>query len=654
MILPALGQDFGRITGIVTTEDGESARRAMVYTFDDEDNLQRTITDGRGYYIFEQVPAGECHIIATLVDVGRAESGLEVVANRHHIINLVLREDDRDTGSVIGTVSFADGEVVANANVLIEGNFIDNFQTQTDGEGAFAFNQVPIGDYHITATLENVGTAEDDLEVNADQETEINLIFQPITEWRDVNYAGNENPAQSLDIFIPDEGESPFPVIVYIHGGGWANGDKSQNAPWIWEELNNDYAFVSINYRLSGEAIYPAQINDCKGAIRFLRANADEYGIDPYRMGVIGSSAGGHLAVLLGTSAEVGEYTIGDETMDIEGDIGGNLEFSSRVQAVSDWFGPIDLEAMDNGNPESHMARLIGGLFYEFPDRWTLANPLTYKDESDAPFHIVHGTGDRTVPFDQSVLLFDEFQPLYSPILKDLELHLVEGAGHGFAPTRNDETWGSMMEFFGRTLRFPYRLYPLNPGNETVVDSLPLEFSWQESIVPGLSYQIELTSTDSVEVQTVTLDLDEGAEHEIDMELLRGYTNWIWQVKGYREDELTAYSDSLGFEIDWETIDSNFVRDDHKRPITGFVLDDIYPNPLNGIATIKYNLHNACNVSLSILDLQGRQIQVLFNGRQRTGEYQVVLNGKMLPSGTYVLRIVAGVRIQSRKLVIIK
>src|SRR5687767_8759314 len=152
------------------------------------------------------------------------------------------------------------------------------------------------------------------------------------TVLRDVEYATVGDVSLRLDLYLPSDGEGPFPVLVWIHGGGWMEGSKNL-APNSFQvrQTARGYAVASINYRLSQQAIFPAQIHDCKAAVRWLRAHAREYNLDPDRVASWGSSAGGHLATLLGTSGDV---------EDLEGSVGGNLEFSSRVQATVDMFGP--------------------------------------------------------------------------------------------------------------------------------------------------------------------------------------------------------------------------------------------------------------------------------------------------------------------------
>jgi len=215
-------------------------------------------------------------------------------------------------------------------------------------------------------------------------------------KWLDIAYAA-VSPAQKLDIYLPDQGPGPFPVIVAIHGGAFRTGDKAdgQLSPML-EGLKQGFAVVSLNYRLSGEAVFPAPIQDAKAAIRWLRAHAAEYKLEGAKIAVWGGSAGGYLAALAGVSGGVTEWD--DPGL-------GNLEESSRVQAVVDWFGPVDFLKMDehfrasrkgradHGEADSPESRYLGKKLADIPDLVRAANPETYITPDDPPFLIQHGTG---------------------------------------------------------------------------------------------------------------------------------------------------------------------------------------------------------------------------------------------------------------------
>ncbi|MBN1676895.1 MAG: alpha/beta hydrolase [Kiritimatiellae bacterium] len=240
----------------------------------------------------------------------------------------------------------------------------------------------------------------------------------------------------------------PMPVIVWVHGGAWRKGSKDGSVGRLTPFAQAGYCGVSIEYRLSQEAIFPAQIHDCKCAVRFLRAHAQTYRIDPNRIGAWGSSAGGHLVALLGTSGGVAE---------LEGN-GGWPDFSSRVQAVCNWFGPSDFLRMDDGGhgmrhnaPDSPESQLIGGPIQENKDKVAKANPMTYIDSGDPPFLTMHGELDKTVILNQGELLHAALQKAGV----ESTLYVVKGGGHGFkdAEQPHHELVGMVRAFFDKYLK---------------------------------------------------------------------------------------------------------------------------------------------------------------------------------------------------------
>lgn len=242
---------------------------------------------------------------------------------------------------------------------------------------------------------------------------------------RNLDYAGTDNPRQKLDLLLPqDQTDTPRPVIVYIHGGAWLGGDKRHASNHLSRLLkvtgSPRYAFASIGYRLSGEAIWPAQIHDCKAGIRWIRANAEKYNLDPDRIAVWGPSAGGHLVAMLGTSGD-------DKAM--EGDVGPHTTTSSRVTCVANFFGPTDFLQMggSHNDADSPESRLVGGAIQEHVEEVATANPITYVSKDDPPFLTVHGTQDRLVPYSQVVLLHEALER------SDLDSTLitVNEGGHG-------------------------------------------------------------------------------------------------------------------------------------------------------------------------------------------------------------------------------
>lgn len=265
---------------------------------------------------------------------------------------------------------------------------------------------------------------------------------------RDIPYADNDNRRQALDLYLPKqptEGK-PLPVIVWIHGGAWLAGDRASGFGQLRTFVQSgDYAGVSVGYRLTDEASWPAQIDDCKAAIRWIRGNAKKYNLDPDRIGVWGSSAGGHLVAMLGTSGGVES---------LEGKLGSFADQSSRVTCVVDFFGPAELltmgdspSSLDHNAARSPESLLVGGTLQETKEVAKNASPVTYVSKDDPPFLIVHGDKDMTVPYDQSV----RFNELLKQATVDTTLITIEGAGHGgFASrTLNDR----VRAFFDKHLR---------------------------------------------------------------------------------------------------------------------------------------------------------------------------------------------------------
>jgi acetyl esterase/lipase len=271
------------------------------------------------------------------------------------------------------------------------------------------------------------------------------LRQEPIQFELNIPYAATENPSQRLDLYLPEEpGSDELPVIVFFHGGGWRQGDKADCAERLMPFVRGgQYAGVAVGYRLSGEAIWPAQIHDCKAAIRWVRANAKKYGLDPNRIGVWGRSAGGHLALMLGVSGDVPE---------LEGDLGPNLGMSSKITCVANYSGVSEFLALcgqesiiDRTKANAPEAKLIGGLLGANPEKAKAASPLTYVSPDDPPVLTAHGSADSIVPYDQAVRLDKALRKagVRSYFIK------VKGAGHGGFPRAVDER---LAKFFAKYL----------------------------------------------------------------------------------------------------------------------------------------------------------------------------------------------------------
>ena len=238
---------------------------------------------------------------------------------------------------------------------------------------------------------------------------------------RDLEYAHVNGQTLKLDLYSPKQPVGKLPVVVWIHGGAWNSGSK-EVCPIGFMAAKN-LAIVSMDYRLTQVAPFPAQLDDCKAVIRWLRAHADQFDLDANHIGIFGASAGGHLALLLAT------------TMDnpkMEGDVGGNLNFSSRVQCVCAFYPPTDLDRLvsnpaTRADPDGDVAKLIGGAVAQNEDKARAASPLTYVDKNCAPIFLMHGGADKLVPPEQSQLFYDA-------LIKagvEAQLVIVPGKGHG-------------------------------------------------------------------------------------------------------------------------------------------------------------------------------------------------------------------------------
>jgi len=247
---------------------------------------------------------------------------------------------------------------------------------------------------------------------------------------RNIPYADERINRQKLDIAVPEKRstDKPLPVIVLIHGGGWQGGT---HGPFLNRAIplvrSGDYAAVSIGYRLTDVASWPTQIHDCQAGLRWVKANAEKYNWDPDKIVLWGSSAGGHLVAMLGVSADVEE---------LDGKFGPHADQSLKVAGVIDYFGPANMLTMGDppgferhNSPDSPESKLLGGPAKENVEVAKSASPQFHVSEGDAPFLILHGTKDTTVPFQQSV----DFHDALTKAGVDSILVPVNGAGHGFA-----------------------------------------------------------------------------------------------------------------------------------------------------------------------------------------------------------------------------
>lgn len=275
----------------------------------------------------------------------------------------------------------------------------------------------------------------------------------------DQPYAGNDNPKQKVDLYLPKKRntDKPLPVVALIHGGGWVNGDRlGYAAAAIQFARTGDYASVAVGYRLTKEAHWPSQIYDCKAAIRWIRAHAKEYNLDPNKIAVMGSSAGGHLSSLIGTSGDVKE---------LEGGLGPSTTFSSRVQCVVNLCGPEDFtQALMFDKDDKPIAKddavsgLLGGTYEEKRTEALAASPVTYVTNDDPPFITFHGTADKRVAFLHAETIHAALKQAGVPSL------LVPITDGGHSSVGHPEVMARAKTFIGNTLR----------GEDTPVDVTPI------------------------------------------------------------------------------------------------------------------------------------------------------------------------------------
>jgi acetyl esterase/lipase len=263
----------------------------------------------------------------------------------------------------------------------------------------------------------------------------------PVPEQRDVTYCVADGVPLKMDIYEPIKADSaPAPVAMFVHGGSWSGGDKAsyEGAHEIAALVSRGYLVASVNYRLAPQYVFPAQIEDVKCAVRYLRAGASSLNIDPNRIGAWGTSAGGQLVSLLGTT---------DESAGLEGN-GGYADVSSRVQAVVDMYGRADLATIPETRPD--LLPVFGG-----EANLSRYSPVTYASKDDPPFLIMHGDQDNVVPPELS----QEFYDRLTAAGVQATLVMVSHAGHGFVPTgpgmspSRAEITGMVGDFFDRHLK---------------------------------------------------------------------------------------------------------------------------------------------------------------------------------------------------------
>jgi acetyl esterase/lipase len=260
---------------------------------------------------------------------------------------------------------------------------------------------------------------------------------------KDIEFARVGDRALSLDLHLP--GEKNPPLVVYVHGGAWRAGSKS-DVP-VAKLLGHGFAIASVDYRLSTEAQFPAQVHDIKAAIRFLRAKADSLHIRAKRIAIIGSSAGGHLAALAGVT---------NGNRELEGTVGGHLDQSSDVQAIVSLYGASNLQSILAQSTESGLKMrvpalqlLLGAQPEEKPELAKLASPVAHLDRGDPPLLLIHGDADPQMPPQQS----QEFAKGYEALGLPVTLVMLRGAKHGGAVFYDEERTRLVADFLGKALR---------------------------------------------------------------------------------------------------------------------------------------------------------------------------------------------------------
>ena len=269
---------------------------------------------------------------------------------------------------------------------------------------------------------------------------------------RDILYIPDGDEAQRLDLYLPEKNpEQPLPLIVHIHGGGWMGGSKFPS-PYV-NMVNRGYVVASVEYRFSQKARFPAQIQDCQAAIRWLRAHCDKYQIDPDHVGVVGGSAGGHLSALVATSGGKKAFQ----------PIGGNDDQSDRVQCVCNIFGPANFTAVMQqaeedknvrnifkfNTPSDPYSQLIGVSLIGNKEKTDAVSPIHYVSKDNPPMLILHGTYDALVPYAQSV----ELQAALKKKGVDVWLQTLPGSGHGGPAFGKPAVNALTQNFFDRYLK---------------------------------------------------------------------------------------------------------------------------------------------------------------------------------------------------------
>lgn len=262
-----------------------------------------------------------------------------------------------------------------------------------------------------------------------------NITFAQVDAW-----FGHTRRDLKLDLIYPEDRMKKYPCIVWICGGAWLSMDKSAHLAYLTELARSGFVVASVQYRTSNDAQLPAQIQDIKAAIRYLRAHAERYNIDTEKFGVMGESAGGYLTCM----AALAE----DSSLDV----GDYLEYSSQVQAACPWYPPTDFRGFPYTSAEECAASpeslLLGKNVMRNETEALKYCPVSFVTKNAPPFLIIHGNEDHTVPFTQSVLLHD----LLDEAGCDVTLLEVDGSDHADIPFFQKEMWEEIRKFFAEKL----------------------------------------------------------------------------------------------------------------------------------------------------------------------------------------------------------
>lgn len=271
-------------------------------------------------------------------------------------------------------------------------------------------------------------------------------------KFADVNYVGDGQAYHTLDIYLPKVEKISYPVVVHIYGSAWFSNSSKGMADLntiCAALLDAGYAVVTPNHRASTDALYPAQIHDIKAVIRFIRGEAAKYKFDTSFIATSGFSSGGHLASLAAVTTGLKTYTLGDDTIDLEGNLGAYTALSSNVNAACNWSGPVDLQNMDCGEamkmPKSPEEIMIGVPMEGNENKYALLSPIFFADAKNPPIHIFHGTKDNVVPVCQGERFFKALQDAGA----QCECVIVPEGGHGFN-MYSKENLQKMVDFFNK------------------------------------------------------------------------------------------------------------------------------------------------------------------------------------------------------------